>query len=643
MAVNMSINTRQKDQSIINNYTVLEVDVNISWTNGSWDHSGSAKYVTIDGNTYYFSSEKINPNRTASGSQTIYAVRVVIYHDPNGEKTVGIYARMATATESGIVTASASPKLSTIPRTSPATLSASSVTTGESFIVYTNRHAAFTHTIKVTLGEKIITKTGVGDSVEITIPRDWATALPEAASGTATVVCTTDGIGSVTKNITVNVNSADIPTLAKVTATPHNENSIVAGWGIYLQGYSAIQIAFNTMSGVQGSTITGYKIKYGNTEITASPYRTPVINLSGTQKIYCYVKDSRDRWSEAKEVSVDCLSYAKPSLSGADSYRSDSSGTRQEQKGTYITAFAKAVFSSCNNKNSATLKCRYGLKTGSYGNYESMTSGVKKITGGGNIAVSKSYKVELLLTDALGNKDSAEFEISTKKVAISIMDAIRGAAIGKIAEKEGMLELAFDTEAKKFTAKNGINPAIFLEATGELKSRILKNVTSEGDYGTFLQDYGANGSSSLRVANKNEAIESRIQFVNTPAGGSNTYYNLLGTHNVADYVIEKGTKGIWTYVKWNDGRIEMWGDRDSSFPAGTSIGNGQYRSVLQLNLSAYMKKLIDGKCLYQNTGMIPQITRHGTNLNWAEIIIVRPATIAAFSAKLPLHFTGLWK
>lgn len=446
MALSLSIGTSQLSQSVSGNYTTLRVNVNISWTSGSWDHNGYTKYVTIDGSTYYFSSEKVNPNRTSSGSQTLYSVDVNIPHNSDGTKSVSIYAYVKTASSSGTVTASASPTLSTIPRTSPATLSASSVTTGGSFTVYTNRYAAFTHTIKVTLGSKTITKTGVANSVAITIPRDWATALPNTTSGTATVVCTTDGIGSVTKNITVNVNSADIPTLTKVTATPHNENSIVAGWGIYLQGYSAIQIAFNTMAGVQGSTITGYKIKYGNAEITASPYRTPVINLSGAQKVYCYVKDSRGRWSAAKEVNVDFLSYAKPSLSGADSYRSDSGGARQEQKGTYITAFAKAIFSSCNNKNSATLKCRYGLKSGIYGNYESMTSETKKITGRGNIAVSKSYKVEILLTDALSNTDSAEFEISTKKVAISIMDTIRGAAIGKIAEKEGTLEVDFDTE-----------------------------------------------------------------------------------------------------------------------------------------------------------------------------------------------------
>ena len=33
-----------------------------------------------------------------------------------------------------------------------------------------------------------------------------------------------------------------------------------------------------------------------------------------------------------------------------------------------------------------------------------------------------------------------------------------------------------------------------------------------------------------------------------------------GTLPVADYVIEQGTSGIWTYRKWNSGLAECWGE-----------------------------------------------------------------------------------
>lgn len=449
MALSLSIGTSQLSQSVSGNYTTLRVNVNISWTFGSWDHYGSTKYVTINGSTYYFSSAKINPNRTNSGSQTLYSVDVNIPHNSDGTKTVSIYAYVVTSTGSGTVTASASPTLSRIPRTSPATLSASSVTTGGSFTVYTNRYSSsFTHTIKITLGSKSITKTGIGTSVTITIPRDWAEALPNAASGTATVVCTTDGISSVSKNITVNVNSNDIPTLTEVTVAPYSANTVVSGWNIYLQGYSAVQVTFNTAAGVYGSSIAGYKVVYGSSEVTKSPYRTPVINNSGAQKVYCYAKDSRGRWSKAKEVSVEFLSYAKPSLSNAQAYRSKDTGVKDEKNGTSLSAIATAVFSSCGGKNSATLKCRRRRRDGDWMSYVSMQSGKLTTFAQGAVSVTYSYEVEIKITDALGETNEVIIEIPTKAAALSFLPEGKGAAVGKVAEKEGVLEVAFDIETE---------------------------------------------------------------------------------------------------------------------------------------------------------------------------------------------------
>lgn len=38
-----------------------------------------------------------------------------------------------------------------------------------------------------------------------------------------------------------------------------------------------------------------------------------------------------------------------------------------------------------------------------------------------------------------------------------------------------------------------------------------------------------------------------------------TEYQLLGTHNTKDYVVEYGTNGNWRYRKWNSGTAECWG------------------------------------------------------------------------------------
>lgn len=42
------------------------------------------------------------------------------------------------------------------------------------------------------------------------------------------------------------------------------------------------------------------------------------------------------------------------------------------------------------------------------------------------------------------------------------------------------------------------------------------------------------------------------------------YFVSLGNDSLADYVVEQGTSGTWTYRKWNSGVAECWGEYDKS-------------------------------------------------------------------------------
>ena len=41
---------------------------------------------------------------------------------------------------------------------------------------------------------------------------------------------------------------------------------------------------------------------------------------------------------------------------------------------------------------------------------------------------------------------------------------------------------------------------------------------------------------------------------------------------IADYVVEQGTSGNWTYRKWNSGIAECWGNISGSFTISTATG-----------------------------------------------------------------------
>ena len=42
---------------------------------------------------------------------------------------------------------------------------------------------------------------------------------------------------------------------------------------------------------------------------------------------------------------------------------------------------------------------------------------------------------------------------------------------------------------------------------------------------------------------------------------------------IADYVVEQGTSGIWTYRKWNSGIAELWGTYTGTSVTPTAWGN----------------------------------------------------------------------
>lgn len=49
---------------------------------------------------------------------------------------------------------------------------------------------------------------------------------------------------------------------------------------------------------------------------------------------------------------------------------------------------------------------------------------------------------------------------------------------------------------------------------------------------------------------------------------------------IADYVVEYGTSGIWTYKKWASGDAECWGTKTASFTQTNAFGYS-YLSPLQ--------------------------------------------------------------
>ena len=51
----------------------------------------------------------------------------------------------------------------------------------------------------------------------------------------------------------------------------------------------------------------------------------------------------------------------------------------------------------------------------------------------------------------------------------------------------------------------------------------------------------------------------------------------------ADYVVEQGTSGIWTYRKWKSGIAECWGTQSGTTTLNTQWGSTYISGVISIN------------------------------------------------------------
>lgn len=414
-------------------------------TTGTWECS-----LTVNGENL---SQKVYAGITADWV-LLLEKSFTASHNSDGTKSISIAASVYGPSEtaySGLQTAgSGTAVLDTIPRASTASFSA--FTLGQKGTIFINRaSASFKHTLTYTFGKASGTiASGVtAASVSWPPPTSLGSQIPNAKSGTGTITLDTYSgstkIGSKTYNFTLNVPSSAAPDVEPLwaRATYYNTGTAAASIAAFVQGYSRAQVTFDSskITTKYGATVKSYKIVCGNVTATASPYLTGV--LTGTSaKITCTVTDSRG-YTASGTINLTLNAYKKPALSGVSLYRANSDGTAN-RAGLCIYAKATMTYSSIGGKNSCTLTGFYRLQSGSYPSTgTAMTSGTGKILTTA-AAVTTTYVAKIVAKDSLGNTAAYEATIPTDSVAFHIRDGGRGAAFGKYAEADNLLDVAWD-------------------------------------------------------------------------------------------------------------------------------------------------------------------------------------------------------
>lgn len=470
---------------------------------------------------------------------------VEVAHDGDGSKTLVVGAISGWLYGNGDYNASGrSFALPTIPRAT--TPSIGGVTMGETARISLPRASgSFTHTLSYVFGGASGSiATGVATGYDWAVPESLAAEIPNAASGTGTLTCQTYNgstlIGTKSVTFTAAVPGSMKPTVSEGWAAVTYDNSGTAAESIaaWVQGYSKAKAAFDSskITCRQGAGVSKFSITYLGKTTAESPYRTETISaVSAT--VRCTVTDSRGltAW---EDIAITLLEYAPPVLVGADLFRSDAEGAAADS-GTHIAGLASARFSGLGGLNSVTLKGYWKPVGANYGEGAALTVGaVGLVTGEVEISTDRSYTALLVLTDSLGNTARYEESIPTEKVAFHLKEGGKGAAFGKAAETDGLLELAEDWNLK-------------LSGT---------------------EDLGA-AAEKIAVLDAGDVVRYR------------TRAELRADLGYGDYVVEQGTSDGWLYRKWASGMVEFWGNAiDMTTQSGwvnwsASVPSGIYKTL----------------------------------------------------------------
>lgn len=496
-------------------------------TTGSYNQDGDA-YWSINGKKTYYTFSYTSPAWYALGERT-----EEISHNNDGTKTVTLSGVWCSAISGGwapySLSVSGEVTLPTIPRAT--TPGIGGVTMGETAHISLPRASSgFTHTLRYVFGGAAETiASGVTTGYDWLVPESLAAQIPDAASGKGTLTCETYSgstlIGTKSVTFTASVPGSMKPTVLSGWAAVSYDNSGTAAENMaaWVQGYSKAKAAFDgsKVTCRQGAGVSKFSITYLGKTTEGNPCRTETISTTGAT-VRCTVTDSRGltAW---EDFNIALLEYAPPALVGADLFRSDGEGTAADG-GAHIAGVARARYSELGGLNSVTLKGYWKSVGGGYGAGETLTVGsVGLVTGDVEISADRSYVALLVLTDSLGNTARYEENIPTEKVAFHLKEGGKGAAFGKAAETEGVLELAEDWHLKLAGATD-------LNAAAE-KIAVL--------------DPGG----VVRYRTKAELQEDLA----------------------ADYIVEQGTSGIWTYRKWASGVAECWLESELHLTGSTPV------------------------------------------------------------------------
>ena len=375
------------------------------------------------------------------GETTLCEISGSVAHGSNGSASVSVTAGW-TSTPWGIngsLTGTAT--LPTIARATTPTLSATSVTMGSSMtITIAPADNSFKHKLRYSFGSLSSQVTGLSEgndftpagkrTITFTPPTSLGKQIPSAISGTCTMYCYTYNssgahIGTTSKTITLSV-----PNYTPTASVAITGNNLLSG--VYVQGKSTVTATITAPTdNLYGATIKSCSSTVGGKTYSGAKFTSSALATGEGQYVSTTVTDSRGKSVTVKSSSFTVYAYSAP-------YITTLSAARQSD-GTTVVVTLKGGVSSVNSKNtksfSVTLNGVTNTLTSTGYTIDSTTTftNVSKDNTFDVVATIKDYYTSATKTIAL----------PTEAVTLDFHHSGTGIAMGKVAEKEKTLDMAW--------------------------------------------------------------------------------------------------------------------------------------------------------------------------------------------------------
>ena len=137
----------------------------------------------------------------------------------------------------------------------------------------------------------------------------------------------------------------------------------------------------------------------------------------------------------------------------------------------------------------------------------------------------------------------------------------------------------------KTAGESGLTKLISLVKTALAEKAPTSHASSATKYGKGTSSaYGhvkLSDSTTATTAAASGGTAATPKAVSAALEAAKSYADSVAGGTAADYVVEQGTSGIWTYRKWSSGIVECWGAQSYSNISVSSAWGSVYESAGQ--------------------------------------------------------------